>query len=83
MLPTRAPLPACVVHRQSREHDRDCGSIGGFGAGLVGGVRVVCGARACPIADEENSQRPTFFLSMGGNLYFTCAAQHSVGVSCL
>jgi hypothetical protein len=38
---------------------------------------------AWPIADEENSQRPTFFLSMGGNLYFTCAAQHSVGVSCL
>ena len=40
-------------------------------------------ARACPIADEENSQRPTFFLSMGGNLYFTCAAPRSAAVSCL
>lgn len=50
-----------------------------YAVGLCGGPPRWVGA--CPIADEENSQRSAFFLSMGGNLYFTCAAQHSVGVS--
>ena len=81
---SREPRPRSPAGRETRvSHRAKCH---GRSRGLLYGGPLrwasAC-ARACPIADEENSQRPTFFLSMGGNLYFTCAAPRSAAVSCL